>query len=246
MNSITLKVYNSLCKLSKWSTKLNSDYVIAKAFYQIPSQDCITVLKLEQSPFDSVLRSGGQILVDIRMEGFFLVIIKGLSCCPLNLCLSKLASPEYGSMSLHIYRWFLSSRLICLWRPTPWTKQTSSHGNICSLWSRTNCLQELRSFREQDYSSLSPSLLPKTIIHLQSLAHCLWKSKSICGNTSNLLPLRTHLNAKSTSSDWKETKEPFNFKFLQKAAHPWRNTSYSYHLCSFSYICSDLSSYDWW
>lgn len=82
-------------------------------------------------------------------------------------------------------------------------------------------------------------------LFIYALAHCLWKSKTICGNTSNLLPLRIHLNAKSTSSDWKETKEPFNFKFLQKAAHPWRNVSYSYHLCSFSYVSSDLSNNDW-
>ena len=68
MNIITLKAYNSLCKLSKWSTKLTSDK--AKAFYWIPSQDCITVLKLEKSPFGSVMHSGGQILVDMKIEGF--------------------------------------------------------------------------------------------------------------------------------------------------------------------------------
>lgn len=125
-------------------------FYYSQCFLSNPSQDCITVLKLEKSPIDSVMHPGGQILVCIRMEGLFSVMIKGLSCCPLHLYLSKLASSEYGMKSLYIYRWFLSCRLICLWRTTPWTKEMSSYGNICSLWSRTSCLQKLRSFREQD------------------------------------------------------------------------------------------------
>lgn len=52
--------------------KDNSDYLTAKAFYQIPFQDCISILKLaKKSPFHSVMQSGGKILVDIRMEGLF-------------------------------------------------------------------------------------------------------------------------------------------------------------------------------
>lgn len=67
--------------------------------------------------------------------GLSLVITEGLSYCPLNLYLSKLACSEHVYMSLHIYRHFFLCRLICLWRTTPWTKKTSSHGNIPQLSS---------------------------------------------------------------------------------------------------------------
>lgn len=41
--------------------KDNSDYIIAKAFYQISFQDCISILILEKkSPYYSVMQSGGK------------------------------------------------------------------------------------------------------------------------------------------------------------------------------------------
>lgn len=51
-------------------------------FYPIPSQDCIRALSLEKSPFDSVMHSGGEILADVRTEGFFWLSLQVFPVAP--------------------------------------------------------------------------------------------------------------------------------------------------------------------
>lgn len=63
-------------------------------FYPIPSQDCIKALSLEISPFDSVMHSGGEILADVRMEGFFWLSLQVFPVapyiCTYQNCISRL------------------------------------------------------------------------------------------------------------------------------------------------------------
>lgn len=99
--------------------KDNSDYTIAKAFYQIPFQDCISTHKLEKkSPFHSVMHSGGKILTDIRMEGFLELSLKS---SPLHL---EFIFIKIGTFRLWPYIHTVDFSLAgwSVWRITPWTK----------------------------------------------------------------------------------------------------------------------------
>lgn len=61
---------------------MNFDYTIVRALHQTSSQDCITALALEKASFHSAMRSRGQSLMDIRMEGFPWLSLKGFPTVP--------------------------------------------------------------------------------------------------------------------------------------------------------------------